>query len=172
MVEQYASELRIPKERVAVLIGAKGAAKRSIERKTKTKITVLKDGEVIVVSEDAVQSYLVSVIVRAIGRGFNPDIALILLDEQNTLEVIDIKSFTKGSKKKMARLKSRLIGKQGKARSMIEMLTQTHISIYGKTASIIGEINNVLLARQAMEKLLQGAPHGNVYNYIQHQKKA
>ena len=37
---QYSNELKIPKERVAILIGKKGEAKKELEERTKTKIIV------------------------------------------------------------------------------------------------------------------------------------
>ena len=36
---------------------------------------------------------------------------------------------------------------------------------------IIGEFNNVHIAKKAVERLLQGAKHGNAYNYIQDRLK-
>ena len=42
----YEEELKIPKDRVAVLIGKKGETKRAIQSRTKTKIRVSKEGDV------------------------------------------------------------------------------------------------------------------------------
>ncbi len=81
-------------------------------------------------------------------------------------------AFSRKSEKNLIRIRARLIGKEGKARMMLETLTNTHISIHGKTAAIIGEVYDVLLAKHAVERLLQGAPHGNVYKYIESQKRA
>ena len=166
----FTAEIKIPKDRVAVLIGTKGVTKKLIERRTKTKITVNKDGEVFIGGEDSLNVFNTSPIVKAIGRGFNPDIALMLLNEDYRLEIINIQEFTKKSKKKFVRIKARLIGSEGKARKVLEKLTMTDISIYGKTVSIIGKIEDVMLARMGLEKLLKGAPHGNVYKFIELQK--
>ena len=93
-----------------------------------------------------------------------------LLNEEYRLEIINIQDFTKKSKKKFVRIKARLIGKQGKARKVLEKLTMTDISVYGKTVCIIGKIEDVMLAKIGVEKLLKGAPHGNVYKFIELQK--
>jgi ribosomal RNA assembly protein len=172
MVEKYTSECRIPKERVAVLIGQKGKTKRKIQKNTNTLLEISKEGDVIIHGEDNVDIYLCVQIVKAIGRGCNPEIALLLLNETKVMEIVEMKPLTKGSKKRLLRIKSRLIGKEGKARKMLETLTNTHIVVYGKTATIIGDISDVMVARHAIEKLLKGAPHGNVYKYIETQKKA
>ena len=163
----FQSELNIPKERVAVLIGKRGAVKRKLQYRTKTKSTVSKDGDVFIEGEDNLYVLIAASIIKAIGRGFNPEVALLLCNEQNVFELIKITEVTKKSKKSLLRVKSRLIGTNGKARRTIEKLTGTHIVIYGKTVGIIGEINAVYIAKKAVERLLQGAKHGNAYKYVQ-----
>jgi ribosomal RNA assembly protein len=71
----------------------------------------------------------------------------------------------------MERLRGRVIGHDGKARSMIEGLTETHIVVYGKTIGVIGEIERVAMARQAVELLLGGSPHGNVYKWLEKKRR-
>lgn len=167
----YSYELRIPKDRVAVLIGKKGSTKKLIEKKTKTKLKISASGDVVLKGEDNIALFVTQNIIKAIGRGFNPDIALTLLDENNLLEIIQIKDFTGKSKKKFTRIKARLIGTKGKAKRTMEQITNTTISIYGKIVSIIGPVENVGLAKRAIEKLLQGAPHAHVYKFIEAQKR-
>lgn len=167
----YSYESRIPKDRVAVLIGKKGSTKRLIEKKTKTKLEISTSGDILFKGEDNIALFVTQNIIKAIGRGFNPDIALTLLNENNLLEIIQIKDFIGKSKKKFTRIKARLIGTKGKSKKIIEHITNTEISIYGKTVSIIGPIENVGLAKRAIEKLLQGAPHGHVYKFIEAQKR-
>ncbi len=159
-------DLRIPKERVGVLIGKNGEVKKSIERDTHTKITVDKEGGVFIEGE-GIGVYDANLIVKAVGRGFNPSVAKNLLKDEFCIEIINIKDFTGKSKKKFERLKARIIGKEGKAREAVENLTDTNIVIYGKTVSIIGKIIQVDIAKRGMEILLRGAPHGNAYKYME-----
>ncbi len=169
MFQEY---LKIPKKRIAVLIGEKGKVKREIEKLTSTKLRIDSDeGDVIISSEESIDVFNTKPVIQAIGRGFNPQIALNLLDEENVLEIIDITDFSLKSKKKLLRLKSRLIGTQGKARKTIEILTKTDICVYGKTVSVIGMQENANLAKRAIVNLLQGSKHGNVYNFIERNKK-
>ena len=65
------------------------------------------------------------------------------------------------------RIKSRLIGKNGKARRVIERLTRCDICIYGKTVSLIGEFGELDVAFRGVEKILVGSPHGNVYSFLE-----
>ena len=162
--------VKIPKERVAVLIGKKGETKRLIEKNTRTKLTVDKEGDV-VINGESIDVFEANSVVKAIGRGFNPVIALTLLNEENNMEIINIKDFTGKSEKKFHRIKSRLIGTNGKARKVIEKMTDTEVSIYGKTITIIGHLENVSIAKRGTEILLRGAPHGNAYKYIEREMK-
>ncbi|MDP4012621.1 MAG: KH domain-containing protein [Candidatus Nanoarchaeia archaeon] len=166
----YSEEIKIPKDRVAVLIGVKGATKKKLQKTADCKLTVSKDGEVLIEGEDSLTIYLMNFVVKAIGRGFNPLDALILLKDGYSLEVLNIQEYTGKSKAKFTRIKARLIGTDGKARSILERLTHTKISIYGKTVSLLGRIEDVMLCKLAVEKLLKGAPHGNVYKFIELQK--
>jgi ribosomal RNA assembly protein len=165
-------ELKIPKERIAVLIGEKGTTKRKIQKLTNTKITVSsKEGDVLIEGEDNYQLYLTKNIVAAIGRGFNPEIALKLLKEDYTFDIINIHEFSGKSKKQEERIKSRVIGKEGKARSTLEKMTNTSISVFGKTVGVIGNLEDVYLAKKALDKLLNGSPHSNVYKFIEREKE-
>jgi len=162
-------ELKIPEDRVACLIGKTGITKRLIEKKTKCKLEISSEGDVIIEGE-ALDSYLCQSIVKGVGRGFNPSIALKLLREDYVLVVISISDFCGKSKKDLIRVRARLIGEQGKVRVMLERLGEVDIVIYGKTVSIIGNINEVVIAKQALENLIRGSKHGNVYKLIRKRK--
>lgn len=167
----FQDELKIVKERVAVLIGKKGVTKKRLENLTETRIQVSKEGDVIISGDDGLKIYDSKNIITAIGRGFNPEIAEELLNEDYVMESVDVSLFSKKSKKKMIRLKGRVIGEKGKARNVIENLTRTNISVYGKRISVIGKIENAALAKHAVEALLRGSPHGNVYTWLERRQK-
>ena len=161
-------ELTIPKKRIAVLIGKKGSTKRKIEKITSTKLTIDSElGLVTLNGEDSLKAYQTKSVIEAIGRGFNPNIALSLLNDDICFEIIPIQNFSGKNKNNLIRIKSRVIGTRGKCRKTIESLTNTEISIYGKTVSIIGELQNVLIAKKAVEDILAGAPHSPVYKTIE-----
>lgn len=163
-------QLKIPKERIACLIGSKGKDKFLIEEKTNTKITVNSEEGDVIIEGESLDCFNCKKIVKAIARGFNPKKALLLLDESHYFELIDIEDYAR-SKNDLIRIKSRLIGAQGKAWKLIERLTNTYISVYGKTVGIIGLQEEVDLAKRAIINLLQGSKHGNVYAYIERNKK-
>ena len=163
-------EIKIPKQRVGCLIGKNGVDKKIIERSTKAKIKVNVEGEV-EIDGDSLGEYVCAKIVKAIGRGFTPEIALRLVNDAYGLEVIDIKSHCAGSQKKITRIKSRLIGSGGKARKVIEKITGCDVRVYGKTISLIGELDKLSVALRGVEKLLSGSPHGPVYAFLEREIK-
>ncbi|MBI5391509.1 RNA-processing protein [Candidatus Woesearchaeota archaeon] len=164
-------ELKIPKERVAVLIGEKGTTKRKLEKLLKIKLTIDSDGDVFLDGEDSLNLHTGQTIVKAIGRGFNPEVAFLLTAEENVLEILDISDYSGGAKHKLIRVRARAIGSEGKARKYIEELTGTHISIFGKTVSIIGSYEMAALARKAMDSLLLGQRHATVYAWLEKHTK-
>jgi ribosomal RNA assembly protein len=171
MTTEYAYEIKIPKERIAVLIGKKGEIKKTIEEETKTKIDVdSKEGDVTIKGEDAINLLSAREIINAIGRGFNPEIARQLLKQDYILEIIGVQDFAGKSKSNLDRLKGRVIGKEGKSRRLMEDLTDTNISVYGKTIAIIGLPEDATNARRAIEMLLRGSMHSAVYKMLERKR--
>lgn len=167
---EYLYDTKIPKERIAVLIGKEGITKKQIESATNIKLKIdSKEGDVFLEGEDALGLYSAREVVKAIGRGFNPDIALLLLKQDYMFEMINMLDYVK-SKNHMIRLKGRVIGAEGRSRKTIEELTETYISVYGKTIGIIGFSENVAIAKKAVESLLSGSPHSSVYKWLERRR--
>ncbi len=171
MSEEFVYELKIPLDRVAVLIGQKGETKLQLERVAGAKISVdSHEGEIKLSGSDALQLYSLREIVRAIGRGFSPEIAQLLFKQDYGFELVNILDYAK-TKKDVIRLKGRVIGEEGKSRRTLEELTGCHISVYGKTAGIIGQLEWLPMARRAVESLLAGSPHATVYKWLERRRR-
>ncbi len=167
----YVFYVKIPKERVAVLIGTKGSVKKELMEETGANLQINSETGVVKISgNDPIKVYKVRDIVNAIGRGFNPEKAKLLLRTDYMLEVINLRELVK-SKNQIKRVKGRVIGEKGKSREFIENITDTYISVYGKTVSIIGSYENVGLARQALFKLINGSPHSKVNSWLEKKVK-
>jgi ribosomal RNA assembly protein len=109
-------------------------------------------------------------IVRAIGRGFNPEKALKLISDDYVLEIIDITDYAH-SDNAIRRLKGRVIGSGGKSRRYIEDLTDTDISVYGKTIAVLGEFEPVQIAKEAVSMILRGSSHAKMYKYLERHRQ-
>jgi ribosomal RNA assembly protein len=164
--------VRIPLDRVGVLIGKKGETKTRIEESCSVNVAVDgKSGEVTIRSESVeADPFRAFNVVEAIARGFSPPRALKLLDQDMALEVLDIRDYAGKSENNMERIKGRIIGLHGKSRRVIEELTKCDVSVYGKTVAIIGEPTELRLAKDAIEKLATGSQHKSVYNMLQRER--
>ena len=170
-MDEYSYSIKIPKERIAVLIGTDGETKKDLQEATGITIDVdSKEGEVTLFGSDAIKLYASREVVKAIARGFNPDIAKLLLRQDYVYEQLLIKDFAKNPNH-LPRLKGRVIGTEGKSRKTIEELSETNVSVYGKTIGIIGLPENCDTARRAIESLLLGSPHSNVYKWLEKRRR-
>ena len=167
----YEKLLRIPNDRIAVLIGKLGSVKSKIEELCFVSLDIDGDtGEVLIKSVgdvEKMQPFKAMEIVTAIGRGFSPENALTLLKGENTLHVIDLREFAGKSTANIERIKGRIIGEGGRARRNMENLSSTHISVYGRTVSIIGDASKLRLTVDAISAISSGGMHGAVYDKLE-----
>lgn len=168
--------LKIPQNRVGALIGSNGKVKKSIENATGTILDIDSEDGIVYISpredmEDPLGVWNANHIVKAIARGFNPEIALKLVRDEIYLEVISLPLYVGKSRKALARHKGRIIGKDGKTREIITEMAEVDMVVYGKTVSLIGEMDNIMIAKEAIEMILNGSRHKSVYGFLEHKKE-
>jgi ribosomal RNA assembly protein len=175
-VSRPSTFIKIPKDRIGALIGPEGRVKERIEKQLSLVMGVDSEtGDVTLTlapnAEDPSVLFRAKEVVTAIGRGFAPDRAFRLLqDEDALLEVIDLREFFGRSSSELERIKGRIIGQEGKTRRIIEELTDAEVSVYGHTVSIIADAEEMDIAREAIQMLLQGRLHSSVYRFL-HKKR-
>jgi ribosomal RNA assembly protein len=157
--------VRIPEERIPVLIGRNGSVKGWIEKATKTRVEVSDIVEI--EGEDPLLLMKARDIVRAIGRGFSPAHAKRLLEEDCELHVLSLQGETP---KKRQRILGRIIGNSGRAKKRIESETGAVICIMGKTISLIGTPEELGPAEEALGELLCGKTHAYAYSVMRRSK--
>ena len=168
--------VKIPKDRIGALIGPSGRVKERIEKQLGIEIGVDSEtGDVTLTlssnAEDPSVLFRAKELVTAIGRGFAPERAFRLIqDDEALLEVIDLREIFGRAVSELERVKGRIIGQEGKTRRTIEELTDAEVSIYGHTVSIIADVEEMDIAREAVKMLLQGRQHNSVYRFL-HKKR-
>ncbi|MFH1306515.1 MAG: KH domain-containing protein [Candidatus Micrarchaeota archaeon] len=167
--ENIVEIVRIPRERVEALKGEGDETLRMLEEKLDLKISVDKEGDVEIEGE-SVNVFFALPVIKAVGRGFEPRIALKLRDDEYGLKVIDLCDYAK-NKKQMTRVKGRIIGENGKAKEIIESEAECNLAIYGHTVGIIGRLDVIDVAATAVFKLAEGTPHSGVYFYLEKNKR-
>jgi len=167
--------LKIPIERVAVLIGHNGETKKDLEQKSGFKINIdSKLGEVVIDDhevEDSLMVIKIENIVKAIGRGFSPQNALRLIDDDADFFVFNLYDYVGKKESHVRRLKSRVIGREGKTKGVLEELTDSKISVYGHTISVISDIVRMNILKKSIDMLLTGRKHATVYRFVETQMK-
>jgi len=163
--------IRIPGDRIGVLIGADGKTRRRIESTFGVKIIVESESGGVEIrvnpdQPDVSVMFTVKNIVKAIGRGFSPNKAMTLQNETNDILVIDLEEYVGNSKNAQNRVRGRIIGKEGKSRQLLEELTECLISVYGGTVTLIGPYEMLQVAKDAIEMLLNGSYHKTVWNHL------
>jgi ribosomal RNA assembly protein len=164
--------VRIPKERVGVLVGPDGKVKQYIEEKLMVKLEVdSEQGDVNITlskqAQDPSVLFRARDVVTAIGRGFAPEDAFRLIRDENAIfDVIDLREIFGRSESDIKRVKGRIIGLEGKTRKTIEELSGADVVVYGHTVGIIGTFVQANIARTAVQMLIDGCQHHSVYNYL------
>ena len=129
--------VKIPKERVGILIGPEGKVKQYIEEKLNVKLDIDGEGSVtITLCENAADPSMLlraKDVVTAIGRGFPPENAYRLIRNEDE----------------------------------IEELTEADVVVYGHTVGIIGSFSESDAARNAVQMIIDGCEHHTMYNYLQ-----
>jgi ribosomal RNA assembly protein len=165
--------IKVPQDRIGVIIGVEGNVKKVIEEKTGCKMSVdSESGSVIIESEaEPIKALKASETIKAIARGFAPEKAFKLLDNEDLmLDILDLSNIC-DSPADLTRIKGRIIGKAGKTREVIEQMAGVKLSVYGKTIGMIGDPEQLTMARAAIDMLLDGAPHGAVYSYLEKRRR-
>ena len=175
-MERASAFVKVPKERIGALIGPDGRVKTSIEKRLSVGLQInSQSGDVKITltptAQDPTVLFRAKEVVIAVGRGFSPEHAFRLLeDDEAVLGVIDLRETVGRSQSEMKRLKGRIIGKEGKTRRIIEELTETNVSVYGHTISVIGTMDQAEVAKEAIRMLIRGSLHGTVYRFL-HRKR-
>jgi ribosomal RNA assembly protein len=161
----------IPLERLGVLIGREGSMKSRVENAFKARLIIQSESGVVEIvpredSNDPTMILRARDVVVAIARGFSPDRALSLVDDDVVLDIIDLRDTFGRNERDIARLKGRVIGRDGKIRRLIEEMTDAKVSVYGHTISMLGEYEKVTAAREAIELLLKGKQHSTLYKLL------
>lgn len=160
--------IKIPSERIAVLIGKNGDMKEYLEGKLKLKIEVDGEGEVLFEGE-SVDEFFGADVIKAIGRGFEPSVALKLLDDNYLLRIVDLRDYV--GRDSLARVKGRIIGEKGKTREIIEQDAECFLSVYGHTIGVIATLETMDIALGAIFKLIEGLNHSSVYAYLEKNRR-
>ena len=168
--------VKIPDDRIGVIIGKNGKVKTEIQDKCGVAIDIdSENGNAIISSTSKpiveMEPFKAVEIVSAIAKGFSPERAYRLLGEEEVLQLVDLRDYAGKSANSLNRIKGRIIGEAGKSRKTIEDISGAFISVYGHTVGLIGTFEEIKLATEAVTMLSKGRSHASVYNMLQEAKR-
>lgn len=138
------------------------ANKAELEKKLKVKIEL--KGKNLIFDGDEVDEFVAEKVIDAMDLGFSLRVALFLLDEDYMFEKVRIKEL---SKKNPSVIRARIIGTRRKTLDTIEEITSCNIVLHENIVGIIGHVEDIKGAMQAILNLVKGAKNSNVYAYLE-----
>lgn len=168
--------IKVPAERIAVLIGKKGAVVERIKQECVVDVEIESATGNVVVGYDTKSllegnPFKALEIISAIARGFSPEKAFKLLHEDIVFQLLDMRDYVGNSQSSISRVKGRIIGERGKSRRTIEELSGADVSIYGHTVGFIGIFDAIKVAVEAIILLSKGSSHRTVYAMLQNYRR-
>jgi ribosomal RNA assembly protein len=168
--------IKVPAERIAVLIGKKGAVVERIKQECVVDVEIESATGNVVVEYDTKSllegnPFKALEIISAIARGFSPEKAFKLLHEDIVFQLLDMRDYVGNSQSSISRVKGRIIGERGKSRRTIEELSGADVSIYGHTVGFIGIFDAIKVSVEAIILLSKGSSHRTVYAMLQNYRR-
>lgn len=131
----------------------------------KLKIELSNRGKEITIKGSAEQEYIAEKVFRAIDLGFPLSVALMIDEQDYSLEMVNIKDHTK--KDDLKRIRGRIIGKKGRTLKTLSSLTKCYFEIKDNTIGIIGDPEYVKNAHEAIISIIKGSKQSNVYSHLE-----
>jgi len=141
--------------------------KARLEKQLKIKIT--NKGKNLFISGEPENEFIALEIIDAINLGFSITRALLLKDENTNLQTLNIKDISR--KHNLEEVRARIIGKQGRTLKTLNKLTNCAISLQDNQVGIIGDVEYIEDAIQAITSVIQGSKQGHVYGRLERQNK-
>jgi len=140
--------------------------KRKLEQELNVKIS--NQGKEFSISGSAEDEYIAEKVIEALNMGFPLADALMIKNEDYVFEVIKMKYHTR--RKDLTPVKARVIGKLGKTLRTLVNLTDCFFEIKDYDVGIIGDVENIKMAQEAVISLIRGAKQANVYARLERQR--
>ncbi|AFZ70486.1 KH domain protein [Caldisphaera lagunensis DSM 15908] len=163
---------QIPSENKEIFLKHFNEIKNYIEERLKVKVEIDNNSSLITIepldnNTSPADMMKAKDIIQALSIGFVKEEALKLLDEENVLIVIDIKSKVGDSNNHIKRVMGRIIGEDGRAKRTIEEITGTSIHIGNNLIGVIGDYDRATIAQYGIELLIDGRMHSTVYKRLE-----
>lgn len=136
-----------------------------IEKKLKVHFTFNKSS--VAFKGKELHEFLTERIIKALEFGFDIEDAMLLVEEDYILKFVNIKEHT--HRRNLKDVRARVIGRKGKTIKTIENLSDCKMAVKDNKVGLIVNQEFLDITIQALESLIQGSKHGNIYSYLEKQ---
>ncbi len=138
-------------------------ARKKLEEKLHVKIT--NRGKEVFIKGKPENEYLAEKVIDALNFGFPFSIALLIKEKDFIFEIMNIKDYTK--RKDLERVRGRIIGTKGKTFQTLCQLTKCYFELKDNYVGIIGPVEYLENAQEAIISIIKGAKQSNVYSLLE-----
>jgi len=143
------------------------SSKEEIERAFKIKIAHKE--KILIIEGKPEQELKAGSFFEAIDLGFSVPKALELKFDNFVFRKIKIKSIA--TRRNLSQVRARVIGKHRKVMDNIEYLTGCDLALHDNEVGIIGPLEAVNIAEEALKNLIAGSKHATIYAFLEKMKK-
>jgi ribosomal RNA assembly protein len=139
-------------------------SKKELEDKLKVRISV-KGTEVTISGKEEIDEYFASRVFQAMDYKFLVEDALLLKNEDYDIKIVYIKDHTR--RHDFDIIRGRIIGTKGKTLKVLSDLTGCEVAVKDNEVAILGPVERINEAVEAVISLIKGSKQGNVYAHLE-----
>jgi len=140
--------------------------RKRLEEELEVKITYR--GKEIIIEGPPENEKIAIQMIEALDFGFPFTEVISMKKEEKIFTKINLKEHT--LKKNFSSIRSRIIGKSGKAIKSLSDLSDCKLELKNNEIGIIGNPEDIEKIAEALIQLIQGAKHGHVYTFLEKSK--
>ena len=157
---------KIPSKRLHIFKDNNSRVLKQLSELGEVKASVDED-ENLVIDGDGGKEWIAAQVIKALALGFESKHAFKLFKDDYFLEVISLENAIGHSEKKLVRVKARIIGTEGRVKKNLEALTGAFLSIDDNNVSVLGKFEELKLAKDAVNKIIDGKEISTVYAFLE-----
>ena len=137
--------------------------KKKLQEVLNVKIT--NNGKDVFISGTPEEEYVAEKVILALNLGFPFSVALLIKEKNFLFEVLNIKDYTKN--KNLKRIRSRIIGRNGRVLSTLSSLTKSYFEIKENKVGIISQPESIENCQNAIISIINGSKQSKVYSFLE-----
>ena len=137
--------------------------RKRLEKELDVKIT--NRGREIRIDGSPENEFFAEKVVNALDFGFEYSDVIRIKEDEFVFETLNVKDYTK--RQNLENVRARAIGTKGKTLNTIQELTGCVLVVSGNSVGIIGPVETIKNAENAVVSIIHGAKQSNAYKFLE-----